>query len=245
MQIGNGITLGSGLQFYPDIPGVQIVTTGLQVNLLSAPSSGTTWTDVTGNGYNATLNGSTSYVSNNGGGIKLNNSTYGGTDYISLPYNIASSTATVEVIASFNPTSYWGTIWGNETYNTGSGYFAYMPGATTINWGKPNSPASSTITASNSIRQYIFVINGTSNSLYLNGSQLGTTSTVANQTLFTSNNFYFGARHTNAGTGAQDKMNSSVPANLPVYYQMRIYNRALSPSEILQNYNAVKSIYGI
>lgn len=221
------------------------VTSGLIFNLQTAPSSGTTWTDATGNGYNATLQGSPSYTGSYGGGIKLNNATYLGTDYISVPYNIASNTATIEIVASFNPTSYWGTIWGNESYSAGRGYLAWMTSATSITYGKPSGPTSSTITASNAVRQWIFVINGTSHSLYLNGSQVGTTATVTNQTLFATSEFLFGARHTNPGTGATDKINNSNAALYPVYYQMRVYNRALSAAEVTQNYNAIKSTYSL
>lgn len=162
-----------------------------------------------------------------------------------MPYNISSNTVTVEVIASFNPTSNWATIWGNEGYSAGRGYLAYMPTSTSITYGKPNSSSSETVTASNAVRQYIFVINGTTQSLYLNGSQVGASDTVTNQTLFVTTEFLFGARHTNAGTGATDKMNNSNSSLQPVFYQMRIYNRALSASEVTQNYNAVKSTYGI
>jgi hypothetical protein len=79
----------------------------------------------------------------------------------------------------------------------------------------------------------------------LNSTQVGTTDTIAVQTLFTANNFYFGARHSNAGTGAQDKMNNSTAANQPVFYQMRLYSKALSAAEVAQNYNAIRSTYGI
>ena len=237
------ITFPLGFSIVSTIP--QIVTSGLQFNLQTAPSSGTTWTDTTGNGYNATLNGTPSYVSNNGGGIKLNNTTYAGTDYVSVPYNIASATTTIEMVTSFNPTSYWATIWGNETYNTGAGYFAYMNNSTVMNWGKGGA-TSSTITASNNIRHWIWVINGTQYSLYLNGTQLGTTTTTSPaQSLFTSNNFYFGARHTNGGTGVTDRLNNTNTLYQPVFYQMRLYNKALSVSEITQNYNAIKGTYGI
>jgi hypothetical protein len=192
------------------------------------------------------LGGTPSYVSNNSGGIRLNNTTYTGTDYISVPYNISSTTITIEVIASFNPTSNWATIWGNEAYNFSRGYFAYMPNSTTIIWGSPTSnTVNSTITASNAIRQWIFVINGTSKSLYLNGTQLGTTLTSNNPSSYATSEFYFGARHTNGGTGPTDKMNNSNSSLYPVFYQMRLYNRVLSGSEITQNYNAVKSTYGI
>jgi len=242
MQI-SGITL-SGVNINGSA-GASIVTSGLQFNLLSAPSSGSTWNDVSGNGRNATLQGTPTYVSNNGGGIRMNNAVYTGTDYISVPYNISTNTATIEIVASFNPTSNWATIWGNESYSAGRGYLAYMANSTSITYGKSSGPASAAVTASNSIRHWTFIINGTSHSLYLNGSQVGTTATVANQTLFATSEFLFGARHTNGGTGATDKMNNSNAALYPVFYQMRVYDRALSGSEVTQNYNAIKSTYGI
>jgi hypothetical protein len=221
------------------------VTSGLQFNLQTAPTSGTTWTDSSGNGRNATLVGSPSYVSNNGGGIRLNNENGSGTDYISVPYNIASNTVTVEVVASFNPTSFWGTIWGNEVYDTSGGYLAYLNSSTEIGYGIPNSETTVTITASNAIRHWIFVINGTQASLFLNGSQVGTTDTIGNQTIFATGDFYFGARHLNDGTGLTDTINNSNSADYPVFYQMRVYNKALSGAEITQNYNAVKGTYGL
>ena len=225
-----------------------IVTSGLVFNLQTAPSSGATWTDTTGNGYNATLQGTPTYTGSFGGGIKLNNTgpNSAGVDFINVPYNITSSTVTVEVVASFNPTGFWATIWGNEAYTPGRGYLAFMTNASTITYGKSTAPTNETITASNAVRQWIFVINGTQHSLYLNGTQVGTTDTLSIQTLFTTNNFYFGSRHQNDGTaGPRDVMNNTTSALQPVFYQMRLYNRALSGAEVTQNYNAVKSTYGI
>ena len=223
-----------------------LTTSGLVFNLQAAPSSGTTWVDASGNGYNATLQGSPTYVSNNNGGIRLNNPTYTGTDFISVPYNIGSTTTTIEIVASFNATTYWAAIWANEAYTTSKGYFAYQSSATNIAWGSPSSNTiNSTITASNAIRHWIFVINGTSKSLYLNGTQLGTTQTVANPAEYATGNFYFGSRHGNDGTGNTDRLNNSTAANYPVFYQMRLYNKALSGAEITQNYNIIKSTYGL
>jgi hypothetical protein len=214
-------------------------------NLQSAPSTGTSWTDASGNGRNATLNGTTSYVSNNSGGIKLGNSLYTGDAYISVPYNFTGNTVTVEIVASFNPTSHWASIWGNESYSFNTGYFAYMGNSTTISFGKPQSPAVKTITASNSIRHWVFVINNTTQDLYLNGTVVGTQSTVVSQSTFTSNNLYFGARHTNAGTGFTDVLNNTNTANQPVFYQMRVYNTAFSQANVTQNFNAIRSTYGL
>jgi hypothetical protein len=224
-----------------------LVSSGLIFNLQTAPTSGTSWTDSSGNGRNATLNGSTSYTGSFGGGIKLNNTDYTGTGYISVPYNISSTTTTIEIVASFNPTSHWATIWGNEAYSFSRGYFAYMATSTGITWGSPTSNVTTaTITASNAVRHWTFVINGTSKSLYLNGSQLGTTVTLNNPAGgYVSTEFLFGARHTNVGTGATDKLNNTNAALQPVFYQMRLYNRALSGSEITQNFNAIKGTYGL
>ena len=242
MIIGPGITVGSGISINKKPSG--FVTSGLQFNLQTAPSTGSTWTDSSGNGRNATLQGSPSYVAINGGGIRLNNEDANGTDYISVPYNIASNTVTVEVVASFNPTSFWGAIWANEIYDTNGGYLAYVPGSTDINYGIPNSEITVTITESNAIRHWIFVINGTQASLFLNGSQVGATDTINNQTIFATGGFQFGSRFAfNDGTGFGDTMNN---ADLgPVFYQMRVYNKALSGAEITQNYDAIKSTYGI
>jgi hypothetical protein len=236
--ISNGFTI---------IPNQNIVRSGLVFNLFTAPSSGTTWIDESGNGYNAIISGSATYVSNNGGGIKLNNTSAngGGNDFISVPYNIPSSTLTVEVVASFNPTSFWGTIWGNDFWSGGRGYLAYMPSSTIKSYGKPGSQTLETITASNSIRHWTFVINGTQHSLYLNSVQVGTTDTVSIQTLFATSELYFGARHVNTGIGPADRMNSSITANQPVFYQMRVYSKALSAAEITQNFNVVRGTYGL
>ena len=247
MQFGNGITFVQGVTFIAEAPSGSsaVVTSGLQVNLASAPTSGTIWTDISGNGRNANLQGSASYTSANNGGIKLNNADPTGSAYISVPYNISTSTVTVELVASFNPTGFWATIWGNESYSAGIGYLAFMTSSTSMIYGKSTAPTSESITASNSVRHWTFVINGTQHSLYLNGTQVGFTDTLAVQTLFVTSEFYFGARHTNGGTGPTDKLNNSNSALQPVFYQMRIYNKALSGAEITQNYNAVKGTYGI
>jgi hypothetical protein len=120
-----------------------------------------------------------------------------------------------------------------------------VDGSTNIFYGIPYGETAVTITASNAIRQWIFVINGTQVSIFLNGSQVGTTDTIGNQTTFATSEFYFGARHDNNGTGSTDAMNNSNSALYPVFYQMRVYNKALSGAEITQNYNAVKDTYGI
>jgi hypothetical protein len=75
---------------------------------------------------------------------------------------------------------------------------------------------------------------------------LGVTGSLSTaQTSYVTTEFLFGARHTNNGTGATDKMNNTNSALQPVFYQMRIYNTALSAADVTQNYDAVKGTYGI
>lgn len=120
-----------------------------------------------------------------------------------------------------------------------------MPNSTSITYGKPTAQNTETITASNAVRHWVFVIDGTNHSLYLNGTQVGTTDSLTIQTLFSSNNFYFGARHSNVGSGFADAMNNSTAAFYPAYYQMRVYGRGLSAGEITQNFNAIRGTYGL
>ena len=78
MQIGNGITLGSGLNFYPD-PTTGFVTGSLLFNLdMQNYVSGTTWPDTSGNNNTFTFSGtptvtnlgtSTAYWNNNAGSL--------------------------------------------------------------------------------------------------------------------------------------------------------------------------------
>jgi hypothetical protein len=62
---------------------------------------------------------------------------------------------------------------------------------------------------------------------------------------FATGNFYFGSRHTNAGTGNTDRLNNTNSAFQPVFYQMRIYNTALTSGDITTNFNSIKSTYGL
>jgi hypothetical protein len=209
-----------------------IVQDGLVANLINPPSSGTTWTDASGNGNNATLNGSPSYASANGGGY-----TTSSTSYISLPNNL-SSTFTVSVACSLNPSTFWATLWGNESWNAGRGYIAYFLSNTTLNLGSSTGPTSVTVSGINTIHIWDFVVNGTSYTLYRDGVSISTGTFTAPSGGVSSTGLYFGARHTNAGTSYTD----ACPGT---YYSMRVYNRALSADEINTNFTVLRGNYGL
>lgn len=222
-------------------------TTGLQINYLNAPSSGTTWTDESGNGRNGTVYttgaGASTYTTNRNGGLNFgpanitNMAMLANTSYnLSVPF-------TIEVIANIVAPQYWATLWGNENYNSGTGWFAYWTGSTSLTIGSPSRANIYTVNAtSGGIKQYTVTVDATpSLNLYINGTlqtPISTGYTVAPSASTTGLNF--GSRHPNAGnTGTP---NDCAPGT---YYQMRAYNIALNQSQVTANYDAVKTTYGI
>jgi hypothetical protein len=209
-----------------------IVQDGLVANLINPPSSGTTWTDASGNGNNATLNGSPTYTSSNGGGY-----TTSSTSYFSIPYNLPN-TFTISVACSLNPSKFWATLWGNESWNAGKGYIAYLLSNSTMNLGSSTGVASISVTGINTVHIWDFVVNGTSYTVYRDGVSVGTGTFTAPSGGLSTTGLYFGARHGNDGSSYTDALPGS-------YYSMRVYNRALSADEINTNFSVLRGNYGL
>jgi hypothetical protein len=209
-----------------------VIQNGLVMNLSSPPSSGTTWTDASGNGNNATIIGSPSYTASNGGGYTTSTSSY-----ISTPYNLPN-TFTVSVAASFNPTAYWATLWGNESWTAGKGYIAYLLSSSTLNLGSSTGPASIDVSGINTIHIWDFVVSGTNYTLYMDGESVSTGTFTAPSGGLSTTGLYFGARHGNAGTSYTD----ACPGT---YYSMRVYNRALNADEVKTNFSFLRGSYGL
>jgi len=205
---------------------------GLAMDLSTPPSTGSTWTDLSGAGNNGTLNGAPTYVATNGGGYTL-----GSGKYISTNYNL-SNYFTVSIVASLNPSSYWATLWGNETWSSSKGYLAYFLSSTSINIGPAGGLQSYTFSGINTIHFYDFVFNGTSLTVYVDGVSNGSTSISLPSGGLSTNGLYFGARHGNTGTSFTDVCPGT-------YYNMRVYRRPLIASEISAIYNDMKATYGL
>ncbi len=209
-----------------------LVQDGLVSNLMNPPSSGTAWTDASGNGNNATLNGSPTYTSANGGGY-----TTSSTSYISIPYNLPNS-FTVSVACSLNPSTFWATLWGNESWSASKGFIAYLGSSSTMYFGSPSGQASIAVSGINTVHIWDFVANGTSYTLYRDGVSVSTGTFTAPSGGLSTTGLYFGARHSNAGTSFTD-------ASPGTYYSMRVYNRALNADEIQTNFTVLRSNYGL
>ena len=218
----------------------KIVTDGLVLcldaaNSKSYPGSGTTWTDLSGNGNNGTLLNGVGYSASNGGSLTFD----GVNDFVNCgSINFTGGTSiTVEVWVK--PNSSQNTYADILDYNHGAGagfviqqdgnalnqyYFAY--------WNGSSFDITPTITLnSNSFTHLVFVKSGTSTIGYLNS--VNTIQYTGNSSLNASGYVLHIGRFV-AGAGREFNGNIS---------QVQIYNRALTATEIQQNYNALKGRY--
>jgi hypothetical protein len=219
--------------------GPNIVTDGLVLyldaaNTRSYPGTDNTWTDLSGNGNHGTLNGPT-FNSENNGSIVFNNSkhvvsgnvTYGNSFTLSVwfkPNNNTIQSGLGSTIFASSPNTQGYPIW---VMVNGLKLVVYCYSVNTSTFQRTdksfidNTWNNITVTAT---------ISSTSN-IYLNGvlDSTFTAGSVAAQTVFT-----IGDLRPDRGIGYKGSVGIS-----------KLYNRSLTTSEVLQNYNATKSRYGL
>jgi hypothetical protein len=228
-----------------------IVTNGLVLNLDAAnprsylpPYNGTTWFDLSGNSNNGTLTNGPTFNSGNGGSIVFD----GVDDYVGLG-NILnferSDVFSINVWVKFDVNTST-QILVSKWLTSGYEIFTLNPGK--ISWTLANAGGGSNQirvdSADNTflpgeILNICTTYNGSSSSsglsIYKNGVLLNTTSIYNNLTNSILNEIEF--RIGILG-------NSSFPTDGNVY-TTQIYNRALSATEILQNFQATRARFGI
>jgi hypothetical protein len=216
----------------------KIITSGLVLSLNAADpnsyvSGSTTWNDMSGNGYNHGLYGS--YAFTNFQGVPCFNFTTTG---VALPL---SSTYTFNGIytmvawanaLSDAQVSNWRTLWRTSPndhpllISDGSDLMGYYDNA-----GSGFVSYGSTLgSLANKWTMFTIVGTGVTNTLYYNNANLV-------------GSVVFGAPHTNS----HNAIGSDPSGTQPFGYvaSATIYNRSLSTSEILQNYNAQKSRFNL
>ena len=217
----------------------RIVTSGLVLALdagdvNSYPGSGTTWYDVSGNGYSATLVNSPTVSSQ---GIILD----GTNDYITLGHSgnlgFSSSNFTVCVWHKnlSSSTDYNGIITNDGASDnawkifrdSGQAFYKARSGATTLAF------ANYTV---NRFHMYSYTLSGGNMQLYLDATPGSSTTGAATPT--TQNTIAFGSYRYNDALSLYYLTNQVIG---PTF----LYNRALSASEIEQNYQAQKSRFGL
>ena len=248
-----------------------IVTNGLVLNLDAAnmksyPKSGTTWRDLSGFNNSGSLTNGPTFNSANGGSIVFD----GVNDYVGFNTSASISTLafSISCVVSVDTTNlaYMRFI--------SKGNYGFTPGYLLQRFGEvgglrfslgigsaTSSPATSTFVYTTDTYQpnqtyYLTMVStGTYLYLYVNNSKANLTKytntggTLENNTdlnytainsglsITTSDKFSVGA-YSNASTAVSEYLNGKV-------FNVRAYNRALSPSEVAQNYNAQKSRFNL
>ena len=227
-----------------------IITNGLVLALDAAnpksyPGSGTTWSDLSGLGNNGTLVNGVGYTGSNGGSLTFNGSTqYADIGSQSL---IGSGTAPFAVEIWFYNTRNFvaGQYSMLFTLRQSTGFFVtlYNPSGSGLYLTptfRGQTQWAITVTQSDYVNKWVclsLVYTGgdknTASSFvaYRNGVQLPTGGTNFSTAGGTQNLNYIAAADTSDGYHQ---------GNIAAY---KVYNRALSASEISQNYNALKSRY--
>lgn len=222
------------------------VTSGLKLYYNPATSysgSGTTLTDLSGNGFDGVLTGSPTYSTNY---FTLNGSTQW---FFSGDVSSAKGTSnshTVEVwIKPTAQSSVWSDRSNNSTSTAGGPYRAsggeiYSAGpfylANTMLWNGAATRTGGGTTPLNNWYQLVRSYNGTSVTGYLNAVAATPTSIVWQPPT----PWYIGF-----GSALDTNFFATGAAFTGDYGIVRVYNRALSGSEVLQNFNANKGVYGL
>jgi hypothetical protein len=252
LTLSQGLTIGAGITFGAGTGGGGGGGGGgLKVYLQTAPSSGTTWTDTSGNGYDATLRksgtGNYAYNSANGGGIVTTGGTTSNGAMIDIPYNLPA-THTIEIVASITSTSYWASLFGNEVWST-KGYLAYFSGdtfsgGTQIAIGSPSGYQAYDLSAGSKANRnhYLITVTGSTLKFYFNGTlQTKTFGTFTQPSGGVStNSLQIGARHPNAGT-----INTVNDPAHGKYFMVRVYDSVLDQTAVTTNYNEAKTAFGL
>ena len=215
-----------------------IVTDGLvgywdAANPRSYSGSGNTWSDISGFGYKLLARNSPTFVSEN-----------------ALSYFTLNGSNQDFYLASFGPTftsitvNMW--VWRNGTQNAYTGLvmsrgnasgFTYHGGGTALGYHWIDAVSTYTYssgvnTANQTWAMATLTVSPTEANWYINGlSQSTRTSSHASSAF---SNLYIGSDSGTAGRYYNGRISN-----------VQIYNRALTATEIVQNYNATKKRYGL
>jgi hypothetical protein len=231
-----------------------IVTTGLILNydisnVSSYPGSGTTVTDLTGSS-NATLYNSPTYTATGGGYLTFNGSNqYLGTNTaLGSKLNPANTSTVISIFVWAYPMDNGVIVseLGSTTPNTGwhDSQIEMVAGTLKFSvWTGGVQNLSSTISTPLNNWYYMgFTYNGTNLVGYVNGASAVTSSTITRQTPY-NNGGGLGLFYAIAAVDGTS-LGDGTAANMR-FGGMQVYNTALNASDVLQNYNAQKSRFGL
>ena len=235
-----------------------IVTDGLILNLdagftPSYPTSGTTWTDLSGNANNCTLVNGPTYSTSQGGGIQFDATD----DYATIPDSNSLDLTELTISLWFNRGSiltltngdgenlFLKGISTNDEYcpavtllgPTGGGRYAWISQPSSVSYSFIEPP--SQVLFANQWYNLVFTHVSTNTPVaYLNGvKQTNWTTTNPTNPLIP---------NTLNATICGDQYRSTKRATFNgIMSIVQLYNRALSETEVLQNWNALKGRFGL
>jgi hypothetical protein len=225
------------------VDGLDIVRNNLQLYLNAAdpasyPGLGTTWTDLSPNAYSTTLVGDPAF-----------NSTYftfdGTTEYVDTNQSLAAesfsvgawfrtSAAGIKMILSKETTV--GTPWNYRIWLNGGQIVGDISSTTIQTLSSPTSGYN------NGLWYLLMFTRDDSNwYLYVNGQQINTRVDPYTGSIANSQELWIG-RSAFTQSGVSPSGSYQWVGDIS---QVFIYDRVLTATEILQNYNATKSVYGL
>jgi len=242
--VAGGVTFGNAV--FP-------VTSGLVLSLdagntSSYSGSGSTWTDLSGNGNNGTLYNTPTYVSGSAGYIGFN----GTNQYMQANIGTTSlngdPSCTIEFVAQIPQSFVIAGFWGLGGAGQGLSFEGWTPTTNRIHWDTYDSTRLDTGIdyALNTWYHVVWTKNGagveTTNVNNYNNNILSTLTKTRDRT---------SGPALNTSTPGVGTVLGRINGNADAYYAAvkigvyRLYNRALSASEVYQNFSSIKTRYGL
>ena len=240
------------------IRGPNIVTSGLVLyldagNRKSYRGSGNSWLDLSGNNNNGTLNNfGTPFTNTNGGAIAFD----GTNDYLITTVNQTPTlniTSQITLETWIKSTALSSALHGDGLFSKGtssdgnSGVYELLlvPSGTSnvpyfrmrIGSSTPVYNPSNILMSVNSIYHIAVTYNGSIMRAFINGVESGSGNSVSGNIESNTQQLTIGVRYVHIVN-----LVSFFTGNI---YISKIYNRALSASEVLQNFNATKTRFGL
>ncbi|AGH31521.1 hypothetical protein SWZG_00008 [Synechococcus phage S-SKS1] len=227
-----------------------IVTDGLVLHLdagdsASYPGSGTTWTDLSGNGNNGTLVSmdGNNYSSANGGYLDFD----GSSDYVQGTISSSTFTGPHSICCWFyrQTVKQWSALFSNNVNTTSCSILTFIDTSNSLGINQSGINATSVAAVdlgADHLNKWIYgvitfggVSNGSAVNVYAykDGSLL--TNSGSLYWNMSSHSSYYVGRHWASTTQVHDGFIS----------QVTIYNKALTSSEVTQNFDALKGRYGL
>jgi len=221
-------------------PNENIVRNGLVLNIDASKSnsyagSGNTSYDLSGFGNTATLVNGTGFTGTNGGAFLFD----GTNDYISMgtASSVKPTQLTLACFFKINAIDAVNVISGKQGTGSGAASYAIVVQSGQLHFRISNSSgteynASTAFSNTSSYNYAVGTYDGSNLRLYLNGASVGSSSVSISIVYSDSYPLLMGY------------YGGSIPTNMSIG-SLKLYNRALSDTEIQQNFNAMRERYNI